>query len=183
MSDPRTPTDFGEWDPLLHLLGGMGEKRPGEYIERLERIGGNQMATSDVLPTAGLSALPSEWGIVIGEAQDDLFTAVTLPAGWRKVTTEHSMWTRLLDNDSRERARIFYKAAFYDRRADIHAVRYDPATQAYCANPDCGRVSDTVDSEFSEAAEWWCAGESRCYVCCTDAAAHGVYPHFVSTRR
>lgn len=87
----KTPDNFATWDPLMHVLGGMEEKRPGEYIERLERIGGDQMAASEVLPTDGLDTLPAEWGIVRGQKADDLFTEVTLPAGWRKVRTEHSM--------------------------------------------------------------------------------------------
>ena len=56
-------------------------------------------------------------GIVFGEDVDDLFVSCVLPEGWSKRPTDHSMWSDLVDNKDRVRARIFYKAAFYDRRA------------------------------------------------------------------
>jgi len=62
-------------------------------------------------------------GIVFGEDHDDLFVKVTLPKGWRILPTDHNMWTTLYDDKDVIRARIFYKAAFYDRRADLH---FDP---------------------------------------------------------
>lgn len=77
--------------------------------------------------------LPKEWGMgkssaemltklgikVLGDA-DDLFYRVELPAGWSKVRTDHSMWSDLVDDKGRKRAGLFYKAAFYDRKAHIH---------------------------------------------------------------
>jgi hypothetical protein len=53
---------------------------------------------------------------VLGE-YDDLFLNVKLPEGWKIEPTEHSMTSKLFDNKNRERATIFYKAAFYDRKA------------------------------------------------------------------
>jgi len=47
----------------------------------------------------------------------DLFIECVMPAGWKKVPTDHSMWSNLLDDKGRIRANIFYKAAFYDRDA------------------------------------------------------------------
>lgn len=64
-----------------------------------------------------------EMGIVFGEDADDLFVNVTLPDGWKKVPTDHSMWSKLVDEKGRERAGIFYKAAFYDRKAHIGLSR------------------------------------------------------------
>jgi hypothetical protein len=55
---------------------------------------------------------------VIGD-YDDLFFDVELPAGWKVVPTEHSMWSNLVDEKGRKRAGLFYKAAFYDRKADL----------------------------------------------------------------
>jgi hypothetical protein len=52
----------------------------------------------------------------LGDA-DDLFVNVQLPPGWRKQATDHSMWSDLLDEKGSKRAAIFYKGAFYDRRA------------------------------------------------------------------
>jgi hypothetical protein len=60
-----------------------------------------------------------EMGIVFGEPVDDLFVEVQLPKGWKKVPTDHSMWSDLVDAEGHKRASIFYKAAFYDRDAFI----------------------------------------------------------------
>jgi hypothetical protein len=56
-------------------------------------------------------------GFVFGEPLDDLFLNVTFPPGWSKEATDHSMWSDLLDETGKKRGSIFYKAAFYDRRA------------------------------------------------------------------
>lgn len=61
-----------------------------------------------------------DMGIVFGNDADDLFVNVTLPAGWKKVATDHSMWSELKDEKDRKRAMIFYKAAFYDRSAHMN---------------------------------------------------------------
>lgn len=66
---------------------------------------------------------PRKLGFVFGEPVDDLFIAVTFPAGWKKVATEHSMWSDLVDPQGRKRGGIFYKAAFYDRKASMHLDR------------------------------------------------------------
>lgn len=49
--------------------------------------------------------------------EDSLFEQVELPDGWKKVPTDHSMWSDLVDGDGNKVASIFYKAAFYDERA------------------------------------------------------------------
>jgi hypothetical protein len=59
-------------------------------------------------------------GIVYSEqVVDDLFVCVSLPNGWHKQPTTHSMWSELVDDQGRTRCSIFYKAAFYDRDAFI----------------------------------------------------------------
>lgn len=58
--------------------------------------------------------------VVENSKEDDLFIDVKLPEGWKLESTDHSMWNRLVDNKGRERATIFYKAAFYDRDAFIN---------------------------------------------------------------
>jgi len=91
-------------------------------IERQEAAGQRELESSDVLPTEcsedDRKALEAA-GVVFGSkvAGDDIFTHVTLPAGWKKQRTDHSMYTDLIDSDGKKRASIFYKAAFYDRNA------------------------------------------------------------------
>lgn len=58
------------------------------------------------------------------EKVDDLFLECKLPDGWKKESTEHSMWSNLLDTKGRERASIFYKAAFYDRSSHMFMNRF-----------------------------------------------------------
>lgn len=64
-------------------------------------------------------AICAAWGLTIVGEVDDLFNKVELPHGWQIVASSHSMWTALNDSQGRQRALIFYKAAFYDRRAHI----------------------------------------------------------------
>ena len=91
-------------------------------IERQEAEGQRSFVTSETLPKEcnyckreQLEAM----GIVFGDDVDDLFVSCKLPNGWKKVPTDHSMWSDLLDDKGRKRATIFYKAAFYDRSATI----------------------------------------------------------------
>lgn len=56
-------------------------------------------------------------GIRILEDYDDLFYSVELPEGWKLEPTSHTLWSQLRDDKGRERALVFYKAAFYDREA------------------------------------------------------------------
>lgn len=72
----------------------------------------NNYDAKAVLEAAGVKFL----GVVEG---DDMFQYVELPHGWKKVETDHSMWSKLVDDKGRERASIFYKAAFYDRSAHM----------------------------------------------------------------
>lgn len=58
-------------------------------------------------------------GFKFGADHDDIFVNATLPPGWTKKATDHSMWSHLLDAKGRQRAAIFYKAAFYDRNASL----------------------------------------------------------------
>ena len=106
-------------DPLINLLDTAG---PGG-IERQEAVGQYELVNSDVLPSEihGDKSILEAAGVVFGEPVegDPLFTNVTLPEGWRKVATDHSMHSDLVDADGKKRASIFYKAAHYDRRADM----------------------------------------------------------------
>lgn len=58
-------------------------------------------------------------GFKFGTDVDDLFISVTPPAGWELRPSEHSMWSYIHDGQGRKRGAVFYKAAFYDRKASI----------------------------------------------------------------
>ncbi len=111
--------DRKELDMREILLRGMMGKDPSDIIPEQEARGQREFVNSTTLPKkpSHLCKQIEEMGIVFGEGVDDLFIQVTLPEGWKKEPTDHSMWSRLVDNEGRERAKIFYKAAFYDRDA------------------------------------------------------------------
>lgn len=108
-------------DMRLWVMGG----NPNAILAQ-EAQGQKSFVGSDTLPTdiggdsdydekailkaAGVKFLGSLKG-------DKMFQYVELPQGWQKVATDHSMWSKLVDDKGRERASIFYKAAFYDRSA------------------------------------------------------------------
>lgn len=88
-------------------------------IERQEKEGQQALVQSTDMPltlTPGREAF-EKVGFTFGEEVNDLFCNATLPAGWKKVATDHSMWSKIVDDQGRERVSIFYKAAFYDREA------------------------------------------------------------------
>ena len=91
-------------------------------IEAQETRGQEQLVASTQLPACvlhGDRAVLEAAGVQFGQllADDPLFCDVTLPKGWEKRPTDHSMWSELVDDKGRVRATMFYKAAFYDRDA------------------------------------------------------------------
>lgn len=110
----------------IGLTGG----RASDAILNQEKRGQAEAVNSDQLPTKGLLGADRHvfeaMGIKILDNQptkDALFTLVELPEGWKKVSTDHSLWNNLVDAKGRVRATFFYKAAFYDRDAFIRPCR------------------------------------------------------------
>lgn len=111
-------------DPQDLLIEAM--VAPEGVIERSEKRGQTALVSSEVLPricNVGYREELKQMGIVFGDYADDMFIYATLPEGWKKEATDHSMWSKLFDDQGRERASIFYKAAFYDRSAFITVSR------------------------------------------------------------
>lgn len=113
-------------DPIVGLATAMMP----HGIEASEARGQAELLASEVIPSeiqdywCGEEKRPAmplleSWGFVFGkhEGGDTLFRRVTLPAGWSRKGSEHAMWSHIVDELGRERCAIFYKAAFYDRRA------------------------------------------------------------------
>lgn len=132
MKKPDSITNTAETmatpEGALNLLVGLTDaKSIGGSIEAMEAKGQKELVASSQLPMecspGGREALIKA-GVIFGEVSqgDKLFCNVTLPQGWRKVGTDHSMWSDLRDEKDRVRARIFYKAAFYDRRAHMSVI-------------------------------------------------------------
>lgn len=100
---------------------------PSGYIEGLEKQGQQQLVHSDRLPVKLNFSKEEDFlaaGFTFGEPdpQDPLFRPATLPQGWKRERTDHSMWSQIVDHKGRKRVSIFYKAAFYDRDAFMSLV-------------------------------------------------------------
>lgn len=93
------------------------------HIEAQEARGQQELVASTDLPsdTRGTDEAFIALGFSFGEphAHDPLFRPTTLPQGWTKTGTDHSMHSVIRDEQGRDRVGVFYKAAFYDRRADM----------------------------------------------------------------
>lgn len=99
-----------------------------DAIMAQEARGQDQLVESELLPTSIApddKKILEDAGVKFGEPlkDDRLFCKAELPAGWKKIPTEHSMWSKLVDETGKERASIFYKAAFYDRDAFMSATK------------------------------------------------------------
>ena len=108
----------------------------GRSIEAQEADGQQELVKSDVLPAEiqgdGRAALEKAGVKFMGPVDgDSFFVYAELPAGWRKQGTDHSMWSKLFDAKGRERAAIFYKAAFYDRKAHMSVLQRYSVGQDY----------------------------------------------------
>lgn len=115
-------------------------------IEAQEAAGQHTFVANSTLPIEILCSSRRAlelMGIAFGENADDLFVNVTLPEGWTKRKTDHSMWSEVLDNLGRPRIAVFYKAAFYDRKAHMQLIpRY-----TYSAYNACNEKGDSVDRD------------------------------------
>lgn len=132
-------------DPHVTLIDGMARAASGEHpsgaIEASEARGQQQLVASESIPTewggmfgsteaakkyrAERDAILVEMGFELGEPfpDDPLFRPAKLPEGWRKKGTGHAMHSDILDADGYERVGMFYKAAFYDRKASLSLKR------------------------------------------------------------
>ena len=120
----------------------------GGVVEQ-EQQGQQELVRAPQLPVDGLLGTErARWealGVKIlddGVSEDPLFCRVELPSGWRKVATDHPLWTNLVDAGGAVVATICYKAAFYDRYARID--RKVPAINAECVCADCGHEQALV---------------------------------------
>lgn len=117
----RVPKTSGEI-PMLETMMGVPDA-----IERQEARGQRDLVESAQLPVEGTAGSEDKWaavGVELGPVEPgELFRDAKLPAGWKVKPTSHAMWSDLLDDQGRKRAGVFYKAAFYDRKASVTLSR------------------------------------------------------------
>lgn len=165
------PKDTSKADPAGHLLGMMGGG--SEYVERMEADGQAELVAGELLPTEILNAVEADLealGFTFGDPCEDdpLFRAVTLPAGWSMQPTDHAMWSAVVDERGIERVKVFYKAAFYDRRAHmmvadpgrematrlIYSYTADLAAVTLLTETERGALVESLQAYVRTAAEW-----------------------------
>ena len=136
-------------DMLEALLRSLMGESTNTIIPDQEKRGQRNLINHDVLPKEinwGKREQFEAMGIQFGEAVDDLFVDVVLPAGWKKESTDHNMWSKLIDDKGRERAMIFYKAAFYDRSAHL-----DISRRFHCRTQPVGGYTDNYKYDTDPA--------------------------------
>jgi hypothetical protein len=115
----------GSAEKMAFLAEGYVTGDADTFIAGQERAGQAQLVNSDRLPTDRGDDQPwLDLGFTFGEPDPDdpMFCPATLPPGWTRKGSDHAMWSHLLDEHGRRRAAIFYKAAFYDRSANMSMV-------------------------------------------------------------
>jgi hypothetical protein len=113
---------------LLFLAESMATGNPSDAIYAMEKRGQTELVHSDRLPTEVLGdggddafkAVGFEFGPA--DDHDPLFRPATLPDGWTREAADHDMGSYVVDPLGRRRVRVFYKAAFYDRRAHMSLI-------------------------------------------------------------
>lgn len=122
MNDRIAPDNTSAYPTEAKLLVGLAL----HGIEGMERRGQQQLVASTVLPTdtRGRDAEFEALGFTFGAEVpgDPLFREATLPEGWMREGTEHAMGSVIKDERGIARVSVFYKAAYYDRKADMSIV-------------------------------------------------------------
>lgn len=136
---------------------------PSNAIDLQEFQGQSSFVSSDTLPTdmvapfgtnadfgetreIARTALETAGVKFLGPVEGDpLFQYVELPIGWNRAQTNHSQLSVLVDDNNRERARIFYKAGYYDRKAALILVgRYGIRELSYFIKEVVGETGPIV---------------------------------------
>lgn len=116
----NTEADMRDPAAQMGLLAeGMVTGSAETFITGQERAGQHELVHSDQLPAECDRDALEALGFTLGnpDSSDPLFIPARFPVGWTREGSDHAMWSYLLDGYGRRRASIFYKAAFYDRRA------------------------------------------------------------------
>jgi hypothetical protein len=117
------------------------------FITGQEAAGQRQLVNSASLPTDtnGTDDEFVKLGFTFGDPNpaDPMFRPATLPEGWRKEGSDHSMWSYVVDQLGRRRVAVFYKAAFYDRSANMRVEALGSYARTLAYDGDLPVYDDT----------------------------------------
>jgi hypothetical protein len=85
-------------------------------VDIIQGMEASKMRTSNEIPNPKTEdrLLLTEWGVEFGKATDRVLVECTLPPGWKKVKTDHYMYSNLVDDRGQVRAQIMFKGVSYD---------------------------------------------------------------------
>lgn len=94
-------------------------------VEEMEVAGQDQLVNSVLVPVKvnfGTDEDLEALGFKLGKPliDDPIFRPATFPTGWTRRPGETVYWSEILDAEGNVRIKVFYKAAFYDRRAGMN---------------------------------------------------------------
>lgn len=116
--DSIGPSDEAQQLGILGNVMSGGDGSDG--VLAAEAAGARSFVQSEVLPKQGIQDGVKAGLVEITGDADDLFCNVKLPEGWEKKSdVRDPRHIALYDANGHTRASIFYKAAFYDRKADM----------------------------------------------------------------
>ena len=124
MSEIRPPTKETK---NYSIFGDQGGCQPNKIHEQ-EKRGGEELRKYSTLPVDGCSTpeeikIFTDLGFEIHDVfpNDELFRGASFPSGWTKCAcpTNPDYWTDIVDETGTVRFHMFYKAASYDRIANI----------------------------------------------------------------
>jgi hypothetical protein len=120
-----------------------GQKQFIASLQMPTRLSDRQLGNTtaiDVYEKLGFTFIAGSKGEALKHTKGDhLFIDVILPEGWKKQATDHDMWSMVYDQHGRKRLSVFYKAASYDRRAEVSVER---------------RFSHGYDNVYPEGTDW-----------------------------
>lgn len=98
----------------------MAASSPGG-IEAQERMGQKDVCRKTMIPKEMIPNRRAyeDMGIHIRNDANDIFFSADYPKDWTIKPTNNPYYSLIIDNTGKERAQIFYKAAFYDKSAYI----------------------------------------------------------------
>lgn len=152
MTNPAALAAFANGD----IENALVASTPGG-IEAQEKRGQQTLVQSTDMP---LELRPNKEafekvGFTFGAVIDAIFQEATLPPGWSREASDHDMWSYIKDDQGRRRVAVFYKAAFYDRRASANLECRYHAGRDYNASRDVPLPVGV----FDQGKMFWKAGE------------------------